>query len=498
MQSLPLSPNRWRVLAIVSVALLLITVDATVLYAALPRLTHALHADASAKLWIINAYPLAVTGLLPGAGALSDRFGAKRMFVSGLIVFGLASACVAFSPTAAWLIANRVLLALGAAMMMPATLSLLRHAFTDARERALAIGVWAAIAAGGAALGPVVGGILLEFFWWGSVFLINVPIVLLLLWPATRIAEADAGHAMRPFDPVGSVLILIGMVGVVYAIKEFSMPQPWYAGASVAALLGVVFCGVFVRRQRRSARPMIDFGLFRLPAFRQGVLVALVASSTLVGMELVLSQRLQLVMGMSPLHAALYLLPVPAAAAVSGPLAGLMIGRAGQQTVMRAALLTAGLGMAGTALLHAHSPMTQVIALSVLGLGLGAAITAASNAVMGSAPVESAGMAASIEEVSYEMGHVLGVTLLGSLLTAVYARTLVTPAALQADAAVRDSLDQALEMASRLDAGTGAELVRLAHGAFDHAYVIVVAVAAAVLLLTALGLRGRSRAMRPG
>lgn len=488
MQSLPLDPKRWRVLAIVSVALLLITIDATVLYAALPRLTHALHADASAKLWIINAYPLAVTGLLPGAGALSDRFGAKRMFVTGLVVFGIASACVAFSPTSGWLIGTRVFLALGAAMMMPATLSLLRHAFTDERERALAIGVWAAIAAGGAALGPVVGGILLEFFWWGSVFLINVPIVLALLWPAIRVAEAGAGHAVRPWDPAGSLQILLGMVGVVYAIKELSMPAPMYAAAAGAALLGVAFCVLFVRRQRRSAQPMIDFALFRLPPFRQGVVVALVASSTLVGVELVLSQRLQLVLGLSPLDAALYLLPVPAAAAVAGPVAGLLIGRIGQQPVMRAALLIAGVGMGLAAWMHAQPPLSQVLALSVLGVGLGAAITAASNAVMGSAPAESAGMAASIEEVSYEFGHVLGVTVLGSLLTAIYARTLVLPAGLGGDAA-RDSLDRAMEAAARLDAGTAQHLLQLAHGAFDHAYVVVVTVAALVLAATGLSLR---------
>ena len=172
--------NRWLVLAIVSSALFLIVIDMTVLYTALPRLTHDLAASASEKLWIINAYPLVVAGLLPGVGSLGDRLGHKRMFTAGLVVFGLASLAAAYAPSAEVLIAARVLLAVGAAMMMPATLSIIRLTFEDENERSFAIGIWAAVASGGAAFGPVVGGILLEYFWWGSVFLINVPVVLIV------------------------------------------------------------------------------------------------------------------------------------------------------------------------------------------------------------------------------------------------------------------------------------------------------------------------------
>ncbi len=175
------APGRWLVLAIVSSALLLIVVDMTVLYTALPRLTHELQVNASEKLWIVNIYALVVSGLLLGMGTLGDRLGHKRLFMAGLVVFGVASLAAAYSPGAATLIAARALLAVGAAMMMPATLSILRLTFADERERAIAIGVWASVASGGAAIGPVVGGVLLEHFWWGSVFLINVPIVLLAL-----------------------------------------------------------------------------------------------------------------------------------------------------------------------------------------------------------------------------------------------------------------------------------------------------------------------------
>lgn len=191
------SRNRWLVLAIVSSALFLIVIDMTVLYTALPRLTHDLGATASEKLWIVNAYPLVVAGLLPGLGTLGDRLGHRRLFMAGLAVFGMASLFAAYAPSPSVLIATRVLLAVGAAMMMPATLSIIRLTFTDEDERAFAIGVWAAVASGGAALGPVVGGLLLEYFWWGSVFLINVPVVAVAFALAAALLPRRAGDPAR-------------------------------------------------------------------------------------------------------------------------------------------------------------------------------------------------------------------------------------------------------------------------------------------------------------
>ena len=302
--------NRWLILTMVASALFLIVIDMTVLYTALPRLTQALDASASQKLWIVNAYPLVVAGLLPGAGMLSDRIGHKRLFLAGLPVFAVASLCAAFSPTAEWLIAARVFLAVGAAMMMPATLSIVRHVFTDERERALAIGIWASVASGGAAIGPVVGGLLLEYFWWGSVFLINVPVVL-LVWPlAWKLIPRCGGDNPRPSDIVGSVQIMMGLVGAIYALKELSKPTPDVSALLVAALIGVLFLVLFVRRQQRSAHPMIDFSLFRNRLFAGGIGVALLSMVALIGVELVLSQRLQLVLGLSPLQAALFILPI--------------------------------------------------------------------------------------------------------------------------------------------------------------------------------------------
>ncbi|MBF3108730.1 MFS transporter, partial [Pseudomonas aeruginosa] len=223
----------------------------------------------------------------------------------------------------------------GAALMMPATLSIVRHVFQDERERALAIGIWASVASAGAALGPVVGGVLLEFFWWGSVFLINVPVVAIALLLALPAIPACGGQSRRPWDALGSLQVMFGLVGVVYAIKELSARAPDFGLAVLAALGGMLCLYLFVRRQRRAREPMIDFALFRNRRFARGVAVALVATMALVGMELVFSQHLQLVQGLTPLKAGLFVLPIPLASLVVGPLAGWLAEKAGTLFIRR-------------------------------------------------------------------------------------------------------------------------------------------------------------------
>ncbi|MDM9561812.1 MFS transporter [Bordetella petrii] len=480
--------HRWLVLAIVSVDLFLIVIDMSVLYTALPHLTQALGASASEKLWIVNAYPLAVAGLLPGMGTLSDRYGPKRLFTSGLAVFGVASLAAAYAPTPAALIAARVLLAVGAAMMMPATLAIIRHTFDDARERALAIGIWASVASGGAAFGPVVGGALLEHFWWGSVFLINVPIVMVVLPLGLRFVRPQRGASRRAWDVIGSLQILAGLTGVVYAVKEISLRDPSYPAAAAAALGGAAFLALFARRQLRAADPLIDFRLFRNRMFSGAVGVALVASVAFSGIELIFSQWLQLVRGMSPLQAGLFILPAPLAAFVAGPVAGLLLPRLGERRSMWMAMAAAGLGALALALLYRAAPELQLACLALLGFGLGAAMTAASSAILVGAPADRVGMAASVEEMSYEVGAVLGVALMGSLATAAYGTALVLPEGLAVPAAVRDSLDEALAAAAAAAPEPAALLAALARRAFDHAFVAVLVATALLLLATAWAL----------
>ncbi|TKY81200.1 MFS transporter [Pectobacterium polonicum] len=478
------SPKKWLILAIVSSALFLIVIDMTVLYTALPTLTHDLHATASDKLWIVNIYALVASGLLLGMGTLGDKLGHKPLFISGLVVFGSASLLAAYSPTPGILIAARALLAVGAAMMMPATLSIIRLTFADERERALAIGIWAAVASGGAAFGPVMGGILLEYFWWGSVFLINVPVVLLALIMGITVIPHRPGNASHRWDFIGSLLIMVGLIGVTYAIKELGKRVPSYDDALIALLIGVAFITLFVRRQRNSTHPLVDFSLFRLRPFSAAVAAAIVAAAALIGMELAFTQRLQLVVGLSPLQAGLFILPLSLASFISGPLTGKILPHVNSGKILAAGLLISALGMGSYLLLHNASTAVQIISLTVIGAGVGSTMTAASSTIMQVAPAAKAGMAASIEEVSYELGGATGVTLMGSLLSFTYSATFMLPTGFTVPDTAYDSLDEALIFAESLPENMQRTLITQAHAAFDSGFSAVLAVATLILLLT--------------
>ncbi|AYR19861.1 MFS transporter [Alcaligenes faecalis] len=486
-QTAPLSPSRrWLILAIVSAALLLIVVDMTVLYTALPRLTHDLHASASDKLWIVNSYALVVSGLLLGMGTLGDRLGHKRLFLCGLATFGLASIAAAYSPNPTALIAARAFLGVAAAMMMPATLSLIRITFHDERERAVAFGVWSSIASGGAAFGPVLGGFLLEHFWWGSVFLINVPIVLIALPMGWLLVPRSAPNTSRPWDIKGSLLIMVGLVASTLAIKEMGKLHINWGLVVLALLIGIAFLSWFVRQQNRSPFPLLDFSLFKDATLSTAVLSALTASAALIGMELVFSQRLQLVLGFSPLEAGLAILPLPLAAFVSGPLAGRLLVVIGSKHLLIGSLSLAGTGMAAYLLWHNSAQSLQVTSLVMLGLGVGAAMTAASSTIMQSVPPSRAGMIASVEEMSYELGGALGVTIMGSLLSFVYSTSLILPQELSDRPLAYDSLDQALLMAETMPQNLALTLSELARNSFDKGYVAVLASCTALLVMAAL------------
>ena len=487
--------NRWFVLVVVSSALFLIVIDMSVLHTALPTLTRELGASASEKLWIMNAYALVVAGLLPGCGTLGDRVGHKRMFVAGLCVFGMASLIAAYSPSPLLLIGGRVLLAVGAAMMMPATLSIIRLTFSDEKERAMAIGLWGAVASAGSAAGPLVGGVLLEYFWWGSVFLVNVPVAVAALLAALVFIPDSEGRSDVGWDLPGSLLILIGLVGLAFAIKEVAMQAPSFPAAATAAAIGALALVWFARRQRRSAAPLIDFSLFNNRAFRVAVVVALVAAFSVIGLSLVWSQRLQLVLGYSPMHAALFLLPSSLLALIGGPLAGWLTPRYGANRVMAGALLLGGLGEAGLFMAANAGLVPQLLCLAVFGLGVGASLAAASDAIMSHAPAERAGMAASIEEVSIELGGAMGITLLGSVLAGVYSAVLVLPSGAVLPPAVREGIDQALAVATTLPADTARLLTQSVHQAFDGAYLTALAINAALLAAVAV-MAWRARAVR--
>lgn len=479
--------SRWLILAILTSTLFLIIIDMTVLYTALPSLTSALNATSSDKLWIVNAYPLVVAGLLPGAGMLSDRIGHKRLFMTGLPVFGVASLCAAYSPSADILIASRIFLAIGAAMMMPATLAIVRHVFIDERERALAIGIWAAVASAAAAFGPIVGGILLEYFWWGSVFLINLPVVLLVFPLALHFIPRSNANKHRPCDLIGSLQVMAGLFCIIYSLKELSKINSSVMVAVATIVVGITFLWLFTRRQQRLAHPMIDFSLFRNKAFTCGVGVAITSMIALIGIELVLTQRLQLVLELTPLMAAFYIFPIPVASILASILTGILIPRFGEYRIILGAFTMMVVGIISLYLLFESGSNLQLISLFIIGFGFGCSITAASTSIMLNTPEEKAGMVAAIEDVSWEMGGVLGVTLLGGVMTAVYSLSLELPEGLVIGDAANDSIDEALRLARSLSQEHAEIVINLAKIAFDQAFMAVL-IGAAGLLVTSLAI----------
>lgn len=331
--------NRWLLLVTVAAGLLLITLDNSVLYTALPTLTRELGATTTQGLWIINAYPLVMAGLLLGAGTLGDRIGHRTMFLAGLVLFGIASIVAAFSPTPEVLIAARAFLAIGASAMMPATLALIRITFTVERERNIAIAIWGSISIVGAAIGPIIGGLLLEHFWWGSVFLINVPVVIAAFIGTLLVAPKVAGDGSRPWDLLSSVLALAALSALVIAIKDAASANPSSAVLSAALLVTAAAGFLFVRRQARLPFPLLDFSIFRNPAFSSGVLAAAMMMFALGGIQLVTTQRFQLVAGYSPLEAGLLV-----SAAAIGSLPTALLGGALLHRIGLLYLIAGGLG----------------------------------------------------------------------------------------------------------------------------------------------------------
>ncbi|EOY4561556.1 MFS transporter [Pseudomonas aeruginosa] len=480
---IPSKSQRWSLLVTVAAGLLLVTLDNSVLYTALPTLTHELHASATQGLWIINAYPLVMAGLLLGTGTLGDRIGHRRMFLFGLVIFGVASLAAAFSPTASLLIAARAFLAVGAAAMMPATLALIRITFDNERERNIAIAVWGSLSVVGAALGPIIGGLLLSHFWWGSVFLLNVPVVVLAFIGTLAFAPKGTVESDKPWDLWSSILALLTLSGLVVAIKEVAHAGPSWPLAGAALAVAAAGGWLFVRRQARLRSPLLDFKIFRKPAFSAGVLAAAFAMFTIGGMQLVTTQRFQLVAGFTPLQAGLLVSAVAIGSLPTALLGGAFLHRLGLRVLIAGGLAAGAIGaLATTAGLHLG--LGWLVAGMVLnGAGLGAVMAVASSAIVGNVPPAQAGMASSVEEVSCEFGSLIAVALLGSLLGALYSMGVSLPP--DVPDAARAGIAQALEIAQASEPVNTA-LVESASSAFDRGYLVVLWVIAGVQALGAL------------
>ncbi len=482
--------RQWYTLAILVLIYTPVAIDATVLHVAVPSLSLALGATGNELLWIIDIYSLVMAGMVLPMGALGDRIGYKRLTLIGSTLFGIASLAAAFSTQAVELIAARALLAVGAAMIVPATLAGIRDTFTHERERGIALGIWVAVGSGGAAFGPLVGGILLEHFYWGSVFLINLPgIALVLLFTTVFIPRQPVQHSQTLNLTQALMLIAAILLLVLGAKSSLKLERniPLIIGALAC---GALLLGLFIRSQLRARAPMIDLSLFTHRIILTGVVMALTAMITLVGFELLMAQELQFVHGFTPLAAGLFMLPLMLACSFSGPAAGALVGRYGLRNVATLGMAFSALSFYGLA--NTDMANERVIAWSwmiLLGLSAATALLASTAAIMSAAPKEKATAAGAIETMAYELGAGMGIAIFGMILSHSYSGSIALPAQLPETliAKASSSINEALLVAKQLNPMLGEVVVNAANDAFRHSHRAVLSIASAMLLLLTAG-----------
>jgi EmrB/QacA subfamily drug resistance transporter len=477
--------RRWWALAVLSLGLLVISLDNTILNVALPSLSDDLGASASQLQWIVDSYLLVFAGLLLTAGSLGDRFGRKRALMLGLLVFGGASALSAVATTPAQLIGGRALMGIGGALIMPSTLSIVTATF-PARERGKAIGIWAAVAGLGIAIGPVAGGWLVENASWHWVFLVNVPFVLVALAAGQVLVPESRDPSQARLDPIGAAISTAGLATLLWGIISAS-DRGWGDGLVVGALgLGVLILATFVWFERRTPSPMLDMSVFRNPRFSAASFGITMAFFVLMGLIFFLTQYLQSVLGLSPFGAGVRMLPVAGGLVLAGPLSAQLAERFGAKLVVASGLAFVAGAMALLAQADADGPYGLVAAsLALMGFGMGTAMAPATDAIMGTLDERHLSVGSAMNDTTRLVGGALGVAVLGSLMTSHYGGAMHS-----APAAAQDSVGAAHAVAAHLPAGAGAALRAAADGAFVDAMHTVLYVGVAILAVgTALTLR---------
>jgi len=483
--------REWIGLGVLALACLLYVMDLTVLHLAVPAISADLRPTSAQLLWIIDIYGFFVAGSLITMGTLGDRIGRRKLLLIGAAAFGIVSLLAAFSTSAEMLILSRALLGIAGATLAPSTLSLIFHMFQDPKQRTAAIGVWIGSFSAGSAIGPVLGGLMLEFFWWGSVFLLALPVMVLLLVLGPRVLpeyrDPDAGR----LDLISAAMSVIAVLAIIFGLKEVAQtgfgPIP-----AVAILVGLLVGALWVRRQQRLADPMIDVGLFRIRAFNAALATNFLSIFVAVGYFLFVAQYLQLVVGLSPLEAGLWSLPSAFGFIVGSQLAPRIV-----QRIRPAYLIGGGLAVAavGLAVLTQVGPtgggFSALIAASVIiSVGLAPVFGLTTELIVGSAPPERAGAASGISETGAELGGALGIAILGSVGVAIYRAQVgnALPAGISAEVATaaRDTLGSAVAVAAQLPEGFGTALLATARAAFVQGMQLSSAIAAVIALGVAI------------
>jgi DHA2 family multidrug resistance protein-like MFS transporter len=487
--------REWIGLAVLALPCLLYAMDLTVLNLAVPSLSEHLMPSSAQLLWIVDIYGFLVAGSLITMGTLGDRIGRRKLLLIGAAAFGVASVIAAYSSSAPMLIATRALLGLAGATIAPSTLSLIRNMFLDAQQRTIAIGVWVSSYSVGGAIGPLIGGILLEHFWWGSVFLLSVPVMVLLLvlgpvlLPEYR--DPDAGR----IDLTSAALSLAAVLAIIYGLKQFAQhglatEQGWIPAIAIVA--GVIAGVLFVRRQRTLADPLIDLRLFQSPAFSVALATYTLATFVVFGVFVFISQYLQLVLGLSPLHAGLWTMPFAGSFILGSMITPLIVRRARPMLVISIGLLLSTIGFVMMTRIGDGPGALPLLVASFVTfcLALAPVFTLATDVVVGSAPPERAGAAAALSETGSELGGALGIAILGSIGTAWYRGVMANalPPAIPPDAvdAARGTLGGAIAVAGQLPDHLSAELLSTARSAFTQALELSAVISAAVVLAAAM------------
>lgn len=492
--------REWAGLAVLMIPVLLISIDNTVLGFAIPAISTGLHPTGTQLLWIVDIYALMLAGLLVAMGSIGDRVGRRKLLIIGAFGFGLASLLAAFSTSAEMLIAARALLGFFGATLMPSTLSLIRNIFLNDKDRRVAIATWAAMFSGGAALGPIVGGILLEHFHWSAIFFINLPLIAVFIPAAFLLLPESRDPNPGRIDPLSIALSMLMLAPLVFAIKHImaeGIDMLFWGSVSVAAGAGASF----VLRQLALPNPMLDVRLFTNKVFTSAVMSNLLSVMGLAGYLYFGTQLLQLVLGLSPVEAALVLVPGLATAIVAGYTAVPIMARLEPRVVVPCALALNAVGLGIVAFTPEHSVAGMLVSFLILGMGLGTAEVITNDLILAAVPANKAGAASAISETAYEFGSVMGTAVLGGLSTMVYSTHLQSALGSKASGSEFETLGSALEHANSQGGLLGEQIAEAAVASFDlgvqwaaGAAVVLVVIAA---VLTSFGLKGAGRLL-PG
>jgi MFS transporter, DHA2 family, multidrug resistance protein len=482
--------REWIGLAVLALACLLYVMDLTVLHLAVPSISEDLKPSSTQLLWIIDIYGFMVAGFLITMGTLGDRIGRRKLLLIGAAAFGALSLLAAFSTSPEQLIVSRALLGIAGATLAPSTLSLIFSMFPDPKQRAIAIGVWISAFSAGSAIGPVLGGILLEHFWWGSVFLLALPVMALLLvlgpivLPEYR--DPDAGR----LDLASALMSLVAILALIFGLKQIA--QDGFGPLPIASIaLGLAVGFVWARRQLSLADPMIDLRLFRIPSFSASLVINFLGIFVAVGYFLFVAQYLQLVVGLSPLQAGLWSVPSAIGFIVGSNLAPRIVQRVRPAYVMGGGLAIAAIGLALLTQVAGSDGLATVIAGSVvISLGLGPVLSLTTELIVGSAPPERAGAASGISETGAELGGALGISILGSIGIAIYRNDVANglPAGVPAEAATiaRDTLGGAVGVAGQLPGQLGTAVLEVAREAFVQGMQVAAGISAVMAIAVAV------------